>query len=112
MMKISLSRQPYLVKTYLADVSDFRFALRRTRASSRNVGKISSYQVRLSRKRNFHCFNSATCLQCGIYSMCIYTEGDLACAYEINLRCGRDDHVYCMRCKIGHSYLSSIHITI
>ena len=30
--------------------------LRRTRASSQNVGKISSYQVKLSRKRTFHHF--------------------------------------------------------
>ena len=32
------------------------FALRRTRASSQNVGKIRSYQVKLSRNRTFHHF--------------------------------------------------------
>ena len=35
---------------------DTVFDLRRTRASSRNVGKISSYQVQLSRKRTFWFF--------------------------------------------------------
>ena len=64
MMKVSLSWQLHLVRTYLADVStrcssppqgEYYFALRRT---SWNIGKISSYCVQLSRKRNFRDFMS------------------------------------------------------
>ena len=56
--KWSLSWQLHLVRIYLANVSTRCPTLRSTRASSRNVGKISSYQVKLSRKRTFHHFIS------------------------------------------------------
>ena len=36
--------------------------LRRTRVSSQNIGKISSYQVKLSKKRAFHHFIMYSCL--------------------------------------------------
>ena len=58
-----------ILPTFRLDALVLRAKLQRTRASSQNVGKISSYQVKLSRKRTFHLFMSTGATEKSLHPM-------------------------------------------
>ena len=79
----------------------------RTRASSENVGKPSSYQVKLSRKRTFHYFMSTRATEKSLYSFAVHIPGRfLGALLETVSRWHSSESSYSQECSKTPGFIS------